>query len=328
MAGGGSLLRVGADLIVLSDDASGARVFDVRRPREPRLAGSIGTTGTGLAAWRDLLLQAGTAGLNAYRFDETGTPTLAWARPDLVRTGAPGSPVVAGDRLVVPSDHGLAVLDLVRGPTPELLGIHTAGPPDAFAVTTIGPLVAVGGEGTLTLLDVEDPAHPRIVSQLGNFGRVTSLVERDGLLFVAQRQLDIGSLVSTGPGGSVVDVRTPETPKRVRDESNLTLLAVTSDGGAYGSSGDSRVVTLDLARAASPSGPSAAGQPGALTALAAAGGFVAASGDIWRRFDVGLFTDAPGLQVFDVRDPLTMTAWPPSGTTSWYSTARRCPSWT
>jgi len=86
---------------------------------------------------------------------------------------------------------------------PELPIVATLGCGPAMDVAPEGNyLYAVGG-GQLHVAQLDDPARPKLVGQIGGLGNVRQIAVREGIAYVTARE----------DGLFIVDVRRPERPE-------------------------------------------------------------------------------------------------------------------
>lgn len=248
MAPAGLCVRDGLACIACGRD--GVRLVDVRDPRHPRLAGHWYDTVRGRMSAVDVRMRAGQA-------------------------------------LVADLDNGVYVLDVKNPGAPELVAlVHT---PNAHALD-LGPggLVAVAdGVYGVTVLDLNDPRHPRGAAwQRGQQIKCTAVAFQNGTLWVAEN----GWVRACRVSARSTAWQAPRLAGTLPLEMGIpTSLAVSDDGRLACLANDEgwNVVNIDLRDPARP----------AVASVAETGGFphsvclqghhaFATSGDVCSIFDL------------------------------------------
>jgi len=197
------------DRVYLADGHSGLRVVDVADPAAPQIVATVEGIGEvyGLALVGDLLYT--TDGfLNVFAID-VSDPVHPEQVGGVTVVGQGYALAGDGDRVyVADGTSGLQVVSAPSPSSPEVIGsLDTAG--ENYGIALGGPLAyllqSVSGNSRLRVLDLARPGDPVAVADLylaaeppEGFG--SSVVARDGLVYLADRYLDI------------VDVSHPEKP--------------------------------------------------------------------------------------------------------------------
>jgi hypothetical protein len=209
---------------------------------------------------------------------------------DLVRDIA-----VVGDRAYVAAGSaGLQIVDGVASAAPTLRGrLRLPGLP--FALQVVGEhayIAAAGAGGGLQIVDVADPARPRLRSSVPHYGSASGIAVRHKLAFVS------GGLAG---GLQIIDVSDPQAPL-LRGELVTPGVAqgiVLVDDQAFLAAGFCGVQTIDISDPAQPQLLSASATPGPAVSLALSGStlFVAASEGGLASFSIHGTTLQPGAEL-------------------------------
>ena len=104
---------------------------------------------------------------------------------------------------------------------PVLPAIAELGSVTGMAVDIDGDFAYLIGNGVLTVVDIQQPSKPRIVSRLQNLGTNRQIVVREGLAYI----------VSRGDGMFIVDVSDPSQPELLSTYDSVEFATGLAIGG-------------------------------------------------------------------------------------------------
>ena len=104
---------------------------------------------------------------------------------------------------------------------PVLPAIAELGSVTGMAVDIDGDFAYLIGNGVLTVVDIQQPSKPRIVSRLQNLGTTRQIVVREGLAYI----------VSRGDGMFIVDVSDPSQPELLSTYDSVEFATGLAIGG-------------------------------------------------------------------------------------------------
>lgn len=227
-----------------------------------------------------------------------GAPTIAATLADLLTVvDDAGTPPPAPRAVAMGDGVAYAVGIVDPGAASHGSGPDAGGTADAAVATAVqaaagGSADRTGAQGRLVVIDLSDPAAPRVVGRLALAGRPVDVAAADGLLFVA-----------AGEGGTrIVDARDPAAPReigRVGTPARAVGVAV-AGGHAFVAEDDALGAGLQVADVRDPAAPRevasltlARRRPDVAVSVRAV---AVGGGDAW-------VATADGVRRIDVRDP-------------------------
>jgi hypothetical protein len=183
---GASALKVDGSFVYVTAGAAGLHIIDVANPSAPRIVGTLDTPGTAQGvdvAGNTVYVADGTAALVVDVTDRT-RPAIAASVATAATTLA-----VSGSRVYVIGGLQLKVVDVATATAPVVRSTSTAH--GAQAVQAIGTSVFLATPainhfdtaGGVYMIDVANPAAPRLVKQLIVPGTTRSLTTANGRLY-------------------------------------------------------------------------------------------------------------------------------------------------
>lgn len=201
-------LFIAGDLAYLAVGANGLYLFDVSNPADPRRIGIVDTPGFAL----DLVVEDGRAyvaeregGLTVV---DVSNPAGAQVLANLDTDGSAGR-VAFADGFVFLADGGggLDSID-VRGASPIRVGGYGVGG-NSNAVSVQGELAYVAGREGLHIIDVNQPARPRVLGSIDLGGRAAQIYVNGEIVYLTGSFLQNGRTISAL---WVVDAANPAAP--------------------------------------------------------------------------------------------------------------------
>ena len=183
---GGSNLKVDGSFAYVTAGAAGLQIIDISTPTAPRIVGVLDTPGTAMSV--------DVAGNTAYVADDTAVLVVNVAdrtRPAVVSTVVtPATALtVGGARVYAIGGLKLKVIDVATPSAPVIRSTTTAYGAQAVQVIGTSAFLATPGlnhfdtSGGVYLLDVANPAAPRLVKQIIVPGTTRSLAAVDGRIY-------------------------------------------------------------------------------------------------------------------------------------------------
>lgn len=323
VAGGEAGSDARADVGVPGGAAGAADIGTPANPAPPRavgwtdpLAGAIADVAVGGG---HAILAGPGAALTVVDLTRGDRPAIAATLDDALAMADGAATEPPAPRAVAMGDgvaYAVGIVDpgaASRGSGPDAGGTADAAVATAVQAAAGGSADRTGAQGRLVVIDLSDPAAPRVVGRLALAGRPVDVAAADGLLFVA-----------AGEGGTrIVDVRDPAAPReigRVGTPARAVGVAV-AGGHAFVAEDDALGAGLQVADVRDPAAPRevasltlARRRPDVAVSVRAV---AVGGGDAW-------VATADGVRRIDVRDPAAPREVPISGAPA--LTSAPCPA--
>lgn len=184
--------------------SQGLQVVDVSDPVHPSIAGSL---------WTQSAIGVATSGSYAYMTDffSSRLYTISLmdpANPEIVaELQVPGwawDVAITGKQAVVTAAYSVIIVDISNPLAPRRLGAVDVA--DAvYDIALDGHYAYIAGVSGLIVVDFEDPIHPSVVAEVSVSSVQTTILFKDGFVFLGRRE----------NGVTVFNVRNPAQPVEV-----------------------------------------------------------------------------------------------------------------